>query len=94
MKNTMTTTKTKNYYAMTWQNGQVYVTNTGKRWGVTYYRFDSARLRAAWCAGGGANIFSSDYREDVPEDDRGLIYEINSKFGEIFDYSDEHISRK
>jgi len=74
---------------MSWRNGHVYVTKTGKRYGVTYYRFDSARERAAWCAGGGTAVFSSDYREEVPADDPGLRYELNSNFGEVFDHSAE-----
>jgi len=73
----------KKYFAMSWQHGQVHVTTNGKRYGVTYYRFESARDRAAWCAGGGSLIFSNDYREEVFADDPGLRYELNSKFGEV-----------
>ena len=72
--------RTRKFYAMEWSLGRAVCANTGSRYGITYYSFQTAVGRDEFCEGGGDFTSSPNWREPVSSRDPELRQEESTHF--------------
>jgi hypothetical protein len=70
-----------NHYACCWSKGIAVSAETGRRYGVTYHKFKSAKDRQIWIDEGGDFKSSPNYRDTILSSDQELRVAI--KWGEV-----------
>ena len=64
--------KQYHYYAMNWSHGRAACAITGRRYGVSFHKFNSRRERTDWMSEGGDYTSSPNFREEVSSKDSEL----------------------